>query len=84
VGGVLEELRIPSSLPDLNIDSHPTLGKDGFTVGYFDYDTNQYVNDYSGLAKISIKNTPIDSYGMIRNILLELPSNERRFEQYCF
>jgi len=38
VGGVIEELRLPTSITNLHIDSHENLTKDKFTIGYYDYD----------------------------------------------
>ena len=80
--GVIQELRVPTSINNFAIDSHPTLQPDKFTLGYFDYDSNTYVNDYSRLAHVSIKNTPIDSYDLIRKALI-LPAITR-LESYCF
>ena len=80
--GVIQELRIPTSINNFAIDSHPTLAADKFTIGYFDYEQNQYVNDYTRLAHISVKNTPIDSYGLIREAVL-VPKITR-LESYCF
>lgn len=69
LNGVLEELRIPSTINNLTIDSHETLTKDNFTIGYYDYNLNTYVNDYSKLTHINIINTPIDSYSMVKGAL---------------
>lgn len=65
--GVLEELRIPTSVRSINIDSHSSLTTDGFTVGYFDYDTDQYVNDFTYLDTLNINNVPlVDTYTMAK------------------
>ena len=83
VGGVLEELRCPSTLTNLNIDSHATLTNEKFTVGYYDYNTNRYVNDFSNLLQVSIKGTPeIDSYELVRSAVIHTPNIG--LEQYCF
>ena len=83
VGGVLEELRLPTSITNLEIDSHPTLTNDKFTVGYFDYDQNKYVKNYKLLRHILIKGIPnIDTYEIVRQGLLE--SEEIRLTSYCF
>ena len=80
--GVINELRIPPSINNFAIDSHPTLAADKFTLGYFNYEQNKYVNDYSRLAHVSIKNTPINSYEIVRKTLL-IPF-QTRLESYCF
>lgn len=80
--GILEELRIPTTVNNLLIDSHPTLAADKFTIGYFDYNTNQYVNDYSKLVHISVKNTPIDTYEIARQAVLYTPN--RNLMSYNF
>lgn len=65
--GVLEELRIPTSIRSINIDSHSSLTTDGFTVGYFDYNTDQYVNDFTYLDTLNINNVPlVDTYTMAK------------------
>lgn len=78
IGGVLEELRIPTTVTDLIIDAHPTLEDENFTLGYFEYDENdstgllgQYVNDFSNLKKIYIANTEnLNTYNIIRSLAL--------------
>jgi hypothetical protein len=54
--GVLRELRLPTSLPTLNIDSHQYLTAENFSIGTYDYGSsneigkgNGYVNDYGYL-----------------------------------
>jgi hypothetical protein len=82
VGGVIEELRIPDSLTTFVIDSHPMLTDDKFTIGYFDYDHNKYVNNYSNLANISLKGIPnVDTYKIVRGTLFNSPL---KLETYCF
>ena len=82
VGGVIEELRIPDSLTTFTIDSHPMLTDDKFTIGYFDYDNNEYVNNYSNLANISLKGIPnVDTYKIVRGTLFNSPL---KLETYCF
>ena len=84
VGGVLEELRVPSTITDLKIDSHPTLKDTEFTVGDFDYNSNQYVNNFSRLQHILIKDCPhIDTYSLICGASIYLPDNESILESYC-
>lgn len=87
VQGVLEELRIPATVTDLSIDSHPTLKADKFTIGSFDYDTNSYVNDYSKLVHVNIIDTPIDSYNLIKKALkineVQTEGNRSVLESFC-
>ena len=80
--GVIEELRVPSSVKNFAIDSHPTLEVDKFTLGYFDYDQNKYINDFSKLTDISIKNTPIDSYAIVQGAVVN--ADPILLESYCF
>jgi hypothetical protein len=80
--GVIEELRVPSSVKNFAIDSHPTLEAGKFTLGYFDYDQNKYVNDFSKLTDISVKNTPIDSYAIVQGAVIN--ANPILLESYCF
>ena len=82
VGGVIEELRIPDSLTTFAIDSHPTLMDDKLTIGYFDYDANEYKNRYTNLANISLKGLPnVDTYKIARGALFNTPL---KLETYCF
>lgn len=83
VGGVLEELRCPNTLTNLSIDSHSTLSDSGFTVGYYDYDNETYVNDFSKLLQVSIKGTPnINSYNIVRDAIVT--PDVINLEYYCF
>lgn len=83
VGGVLNELRIPDTLTNFAIDSHPTLNNDKFTIGYFDYDANRYVNNFKNLVHISMKGVPnLDTYGILREAILE--NDYLKLESYCF
>lgn len=68
VSGVITELRLPSSISILSIESHP-LEDDGFTLGKFNYITNKYENDFSLLNHIRIVSTPIDSYAIVKGAL---------------
>lgn len=74
VGGMIEELRLPTTIKTLDINSHSNLIDKNFTIGYYDYgesdritDNSKWVNDYSKLTEVSIIDTPIDSYKMITN-----------------
>ena len=73
VGGVMEELRLPTTVTSLKLDSHGTLndgsniyGKPGFTLGKFNYTTNTYENDFSKLIMLYIKNTNINTYNIVK------------------
>jgi hypothetical protein len=81
-GGVISELRVPATVTNIDIDSHPTLEADKFTIGYFDYATNSFVDDFTKLVHISVKGTPIDSYAIARGSIL-VPELSR-LESYCF
>jgi hypothetical protein len=75
VSGALEELRLPPTVKDLIIESHTGLTKDGFSIGGYNYGSDNiiggiggsYINDYSQLETVKIINTPIDTYDMIKN-----------------
>ncbi len=76
VGGILEELRIPETVTVFSIHSHKELESQNFTIGHYEYnddltieqsETGHYVNDFSQLTKVSIIDTPIDSYALARN-----------------
>ena len=75
VNGILNELRLPSTIPYLNIDSHTLLNDDGFSMGDYDYNGTSrigevggtYTSDYSGLLKIRIIDTPINSYNIVKD-----------------
>jgi hypothetical protein len=86
VQGYIEELRLPTTISNVCIDSHPALTTDNFTFGYFNYGTNEYVNDFSDLEHLKLKNTTsLDTYNIIKAILAkdeELGSNGK-FKTYC-
>jgi len=69
---MIKELRLPTSITSLTIDSHQYLTKDGFSIGTYNYGTDNkiggngsYVNDYTQLSEVTIINTPIDTYDMV-------------------
>ena len=69
---VIKELRLPTSIQTLSIDSQPYLLDSGFTLGRFVYTNAQdgyYENDYTKLLRINIRNTPIDSFTMAKQAL---------------
>ena len=74
VNGNLQELRLPTSITYLNINSHPNLTAEKFSIGDYTYGTTNkigendgghYNNDYGYLTEICIANTPIDTYDII-------------------
>mgnify|MGYP005609811213 CR=1 FL=1 len=72
VNGMLKELRLPTSIAKLSINSHQYLTKDKFSIGTYEYGSDnkiggngRYVNDYTYLTDITIINTPIDTYDMV-------------------
>lgn len=83
IGGVLEELRLPPNVTNFSIDSHQTLSDDNFTIGHFNYNTNQYENDLSRLSRVSIKGTPeINTYKIAKETTLK--NAYLVLEAYCF
>lgn len=82
IGGVIEELRIPDSLTTFAIDTHPGLTDEKFTIGYYDYDANKYVNNYKNLVNLSLKGVPlVDTYKIARGALFQTPL---KLETYAF
>ncbi len=79
VNGLLNELRLPSNVTDIKIDSHSALTDNGFTLGRYIYDENHkdkngyvtmggnghYENDFTGIQKLYVVDTPIDTYSMV-------------------
>ena len=80
VNGLIKELRLPTSITVLNINSHTNLTADNLSIGSYDYGTGErigetdaagklkgsYVNNYQNLKDICIINTPIDTYEMVK------------------
>ena len=72
VNGAIRELRLPTSINKLTINTHPHLTKENFSIGSYQYGTDNriggnghYLNDYTQLTYLTIINTPIDSYDMV-------------------
>ena len=73
VNGNLTEVRLPTSVINLSIDSHKNLTAENFSLGDYEYGPTdiiggaggRYLNNYSFLQNVSIANTPIDSYDII-------------------
>lgn len=82
-GGIIEELRLPTTVKKLTIDSHSKLTADNFSIGGYVYGSDnkiggaggQYQNDYSALTDVVVIDTPIDTYSMIKGA--------RNLETYC-
>lgn len=73
--GSLKELRLPATISNLVINSHSALDK--FSMGTYNYknpddlreemtDESRYVEDYTQLSNVTIIDTPIDSYKILR------------------
>lgn len=72
--GSLKELRLPATISNLVINSHSGLTK--FSMGTYNYatedlteemtDESRYVEDYSQLSNVTVIDTPIDTYKMLR------------------
>lgn len=74
--GLLEELRLPSTVTKLKIVSHPYLTASKFALGPYVYGTTNlidnndggyYTNNYSELKTVWVEDTPIDTYEMVIN-----------------
>lgn len=72
INGMIKELRLPTSISKLTINSHQYLTKDNFSIGTYQYGSDnliggngKYVNDYTYLTDLTIIKTPIDTYDMV-------------------
>lgn len=82
-GGMLEELRLPTSVTALNIDTHTGLTSSNFSLGDYEYDEadprighgGRYLNDFSSVASLKVIDTPIDTY--------EIVKGAGNLEEYC-
>jgi hypothetical protein len=79
---MLTELRLPTSVTKLIIDSHTQLTPSQFSIGDYRYGTDnkiggngEYLNDYTALTDIKVIDTNIDTYSMVRGA--------RNLEKYC-
>lgn len=86
-GGVLKELRLPTTVTELTIKNHNNL-KD-FSLGVYAYDESsenksdhyigygngKFVNDYSKIKTLEIVDTPIDTYSIVKDAIV--------LEKYC-
>lgn len=76
VGSPLAELRIPTSLETLELNSQAFLTDELFTWGSYNYANGQnhideklghYTNDFKRLRVLSVIDTPINSYEIVKN-----------------
>jgi hypothetical protein len=73
--GLLKELRLPITVTDLKIISHPYLENSKFSLGGYNYgpdrmiggDGGAYVNNFSRIKSLWIENTKINTYDIVRN-----------------
>ena len=80
VNGLLKELRLPTTIKTLTINSHKHLSEDNFSIGKYNYGEGEkigekdaegnlygsYENNYSGLQNVCIIDTPINTYDMVK------------------
>ena len=77
LNGNIQELRLPSTIKSLYIDSHQNLQASKFSMGTYDYGsddeiggpTGRYVNDFTNLTDLCVINTPIDTYDIVTNAI---------------
>jgi hypothetical protein len=72
INGMLEELRLPTTVTQIRIESHSGLTEDKFSIGTYDYGSankigegNGYKNDYSRITSLYVVDTPINTYDII-------------------
>lgn len=74
--GSLKEVRLPTTVTTININSHPNLKPEMFSIGTYDYasagtdmieDHKYYLNNYSNITSLNVINTNIDTYSMVRD-----------------
>jgi hypothetical protein len=66
-------VRLPDTLGTLTVKNQSFLHKDKFSMGYYDYGTDdridpvnpKFVNTYNNLQYLEIINTDIDTYDMV-------------------
>ena len=82
-GTVINELRLPDTIPTLTIKNQNFLTPDKFSFGHYDYAENetlmingQFVNTYNNLEYVEIINTNINSY--------EIATKSPKLQEYIF
>ncbi len=78
VNGTISELRLPPSITNLEIRNHSALNDAGFSLGDYTYGSSQmiegdseghYNNDFSGIIKVYITGTPINTYNIVKDAI---------------
>ena len=78
VNGIISELRLPPSITNLEIRNHSALNDAGFSLGDYTYGPSQmiegdseghYNNDFSGIIKVYITGTPINTYNIVKDAI---------------
>jgi hypothetical protein len=68
--GILNEVRLPSTIKNLNIIGHSNLTKNNFTIGTCNYNAETkekvYTSSSGKLISLRVEDTPIDSYALIK------------------
>ena len=81
INGVIDELRLPSTINIIRINSHSSLNNSNFSIGDYDYQKENggtmekddegnrigtFNNDFSKLDTLNVINTNIDTYSMAK------------------
>lgn len=80
INGIIEELRLPTTIKNITINSHNSLKAENFSIGSYNYNGGEkigqkdengklignYVNNFSEISKLYVVDTPIDTYEMVR------------------
>ena len=84
-GGILTELRLPTSVKKIDIEAHSNLVTNNFSIGEYEYDetdprigegNGKYLNDYSRITSVRLVDMPqLDSYAIV--------SKASSLEEYC-
>ena len=78
VNGTISELRLPPSVTNLEIRNHSALNDNGFSLGGYVYgpslmiegdDEGYYTNNFSGIIKIYVTGTPINTYNIVKDAI---------------
>ena len=78
VNGTISELRLPTSITNLEIRNHSGLNDNGFSLGGYVYGPSNmiagdsegyYTNDFSGIIKVYITGTPINTYNIVKDAI---------------
>ena len=78
VNGTISELRLPTSITNLEIRNHSGLNDNGFSLGGYVYGPSNmiagdseghYTNDFSGIIKVYVTGTPINTYNIVKDAI---------------